>query len=676
MLKRVIDVPKGIRYISEWKGFKLEDYPYILDKKIPGCGFTEWCITNDQPLVLCSPRRILLQNKFDQHKGEVYYFKNNYEKIVDVEKDLTKRDKRTYSSTPQVETAEEKEAKKKFYQEAAKNLLAYITMRESRGLPPKILVTYDSFHIVKDILKNKLLLYDYQIIIDEWQSLMTDCRFKPTTELSFSSQLHGLQKVCYVSATPMMEDYLDEINIFKFLPYVELDWGKLDPNRIVHPKLATRILTSIPDITSKIVNEYRSGNYTGKYVLDQNGNPVYIESKEAVIYVNSVNNITKIIKSNEIKPEEVNILVADTEENRKKIKKRLGKGFEIGKVPLKGQLHKMFTLCTRTVYLGADFYSTNARTFIISDANIETLAVDISLDLPQILGRQRLNINPWKNEATFYYNPITKGDIYDELKFRDFMNRKGAKTKNLLEIYLAVREKDKREDLAQKYESALLHDNYKDDYIAVNKKFNPVTMEYESVPVENELVRIAEKRAFDMQKIEYKDRFVVFNTLEKVTGGGDSSEDDKKIKEFFRIYDKLPDFQKKLKYLCESDLDPVFIKSRIFPNIKDAHFDEYYTVLGPERCKAQGYNTSRLKAELKTLIFSTEILDEEIYKVFKEGQKVSRLIVKQKLQDIYNLVGYSKKAKASDLEEYFEVKSTTVSDPIRTNGFELLKKLK
>lgn len=61
----------------------------------------------------------------------------------------------------------------------------------------------------------------------------------------------------------------------------------------------------------------------------------------------------------------------------------------------------MFTFCTRTVYLGADFYSLCARSFIFSDSNIDSLAVDISEDLPQILGRQRLFDNPWKNSATF-----------------------------------------------------------------------------------------------------------------------------------------------------------------------------------------------------------------------------------------------------------------------------------
>ena len=64
----------------------------------------------------------------------------------------------------------------------------------------------------------------------------------------------------------------------------------------------------------------------------------------------------------------------------------------------------MFTFCTEQFILGADFYSTNAEPFIFSDANIDSLAVDISLDLPQILlGRQRLIENPWlKNHAEFF----------------------------------------------------------------------------------------------------------------------------------------------------------------------------------------------------------------------------------------------------------------------------------
>ena len=123
MFKRTINVPKGIRFLSEWKDFKLEDYPYILDKKIPGCGFTEWCITNNQPTILCSPRRILLQNKLEQHPNDVYYFKNNFEEILEIEKELTKDvDTNKIVTILKTETPEEIEAKKNFNKEDATNI--------------------------------------------------------------------------------------------------------------------------------------------------------------------------------------------------------------------------------------------------------------------------------------------------------------------------------------------------------------------------------------------------------------------------------------------------------------------------------------------------------------------------------------------------------------------------
>ena len=535
MFKRTINVPKGIRYISEWKDFKLEEFQYILDKKIPGCGFTEWCLTNNQPTVLCSPRRILLQNKFDQHSNDVFYLKNDFEDYLEIEKDLTKTDKRrSYDSyyTKNIVTAEVVEAKKKFYQGVTKNLMNYITARTSRNLPPKILVTYDSFHIVKDVLKNHMLLYDYQVVIDEMQSVLVDARFKPSTELSFMSQLKNLQKVCFVSATPMIEDYLDKIDEFKCLPYYELDWAKLDPGRVIKPKLTVRVLRAIPEMSKKIIDEYKSGNFVGKYLLDKDGKTVYVESREAVIYVNSVNNIISIVKSNELKPDEVNILVANTEENQNKIRRKLGKKYSIGTVPLKGQSHKMFTLCTRTVYLGADFYSTNARTFVLSDANIETLAVDISLDLPQILGRQRLNENPWKNEATFYYKPLSKNKKLTKEDFDKRIRWKLKLTDDILISYNNTPEENK-DGIISMCEGIASSENYKNNYISVDKKFNAVTMDYDKCPVQNNLVLIAEQRAYDIQQVDYEDRFTVFGTINDVLGGDEKiTRSSKKIKIF------------------------------------------------------------------------------------------------------------------------------------------------
>lgn len=91
----------------------------------------------------------------------------------------------------------------------------------------------------------------------------------------------------------------------------------------------------------------------------------------------------------------------------------------------------MFTFCTRTVYLGADFYSLCARSFIFSDSNSDCLAVDISEDLPQILGRQRLFDNPWKNNAVFFYRVTAD---YKDMTGKDFQEKINNKRK-VTEIY-------------------------------------------------------------------------------------------------------------------------------------------------------------------------------------------------------------------------------------------------
>ena len=87
-----IIVPRGIKYISDWEGYNLKDYPFphILNKVLTGCGYTEYCLRNNQPLVLISPRIFLIENKEDQHNGylEVFRVKNEVEKMTDYEADV------------------------------------------------------------------------------------------------------------------------------------------------------------------------------------------------------------------------------------------------------------------------------------------------------------------------------------------------------------------------------------------------------------------------------------------------------------------------------------------------------------------------------------------------------------------------------------------------------------
>lgn len=665
----VVEVPKGYRYISEIPDFKINDFPHILNKQIPGCGFTEYCIDpakNSEDMILCSPRKILLKNKYDQHVGDVFLVENKYEVEPRTDKDLTKIEKEKGGSIfaeEKVPTKEEIEQAEKekvgFFNGLREDLKNYIIGCRFLKKPVKILVTYDSFRIVKDIIKSIDELDNFRVIVDEFQSIFTDSRFKPDTEMVFVKNLQEVKKLCYVSATPMMKKYLSQLDEFKDLPYYELDWEALDPDRVRKPKLTLKSMRFMYTVVGPIIQKYLDGKFDYRFVKNEKGEVLKVESKEVVFYVNSVANITNLIKRAKLKPDQVNILVANTPDNTKKIHKRLGRKFNIGTVPLRDEPRKMFTFCTRTVYLGADFYSDNAQTVVLSDANIETLAVDISLDLPQILGRQRLRENPWKDEATVYFKYLLDKNKVNKKSFDERIDWKLNKTSNLLTIFDETRAVLKG-DLSETYQKITKAFNYRDDYVAVNVEEDPETGGPKLIPVINNLVLVSERRAFDMQQTEYADRFTVFNEVGKVSTIEAMND---KVSEFFEEYELRDSRQRKLKFLCES-FDSFDNKEwrYILDNLTEIHFKEYIEVLGLDECKAQAYNTSLLNKKLDILSFDKEKLKDDIYNEFKVGQTYPNTYAKLKLGEIYSKNNFRATPKASDLGEYFDTKPGKTKD--------------
>ena len=514
MEKVVIDVPAGIRFISEWKDFNFKNLPdkCIINKQLPGCGFTSWVIKSVDWNVLCSPRKILLENKAEQHP-EVFLVRNELDEDLAVDEDLNKPNSTILNNSDDSSNNSPKTSTNFF--KIQNQLRDYLKDCELSNRSPKILVTYDSFRIVKDILKMEGLFWKFNIVVDEFQTILHDSRFKATTELEFLSVLDECTNTYFVSATPMLDKYLDMLDEFKNLPYFSLDWGSLDPIRIVKPSLKVLSMSSIGSQVESIIDSYKKGLFEKAIRVDEEtGEIKEIFSDEAVFYVNSVNHIISIIKRNGLQPEEVNILCSNTDSNQKKIWKRLGRKYNIGMVPLKGIKPKMFTLCTRTVYLGADFYSTCARSFIFSDSNYDCLAVDISQDLPQILGRQRLECNPWKNQATFYYRVTCDYRKITKFEFETMINAKKDATLNLLKAYniIDVSEGRIRNALAKKYHDSALLGKYKNDYVAVNTHGGTCL-----IPVFNNLVYISDLRAYEIQQIDYRDRFVFCNISTNIT---------------------------------------------------------------------------------------------------------------------------------------------------------------
>ena len=661
MNKEIIKVPEEIRFLSDWGDFNFSNFPAkcIINKQIPGCGFTEYCIRSSENIILCSPRKILLKNKYDQHKDEVYLVVNEMDKDPGVDKDIDKL-KRDLSK-PVYKTEEEKEKEKEeenrnsqIYERLSISIGNYILHCSTNNIPAKILVTYDSYRIVQQILMGLGVFDTFYTVVDEFQSILHDSRFKSDTELKFMNYLKRSHSALFVSATPMMDEYLDMLSEFKNLPYFELDWYSRDPTRVVKPDLKVYLMRSVGEKVKEIIETYQKGEFE-KVVVMRDGRPLEVESREAVFYVNSVNHIISIIKKSGLKPEQVNILCADTEENRKKIRKRLGKDFDIGTVPLKGETWKMFTFCTRTVYLGADFYSYCARSFIFSDSNSDCLAVDISEDLPQILGRQRLFENPWKNSAEFYYRTTADYRKMDGEDFEKIVKRKQKETDSLLRAFNSVMYDDKYA-LASTYQKMAGAFNYKDNYVAVNKIINDVTGDVILKPVVNELVLVNEIRAFKIQQIDYKDRFTVFTTVHNQLSPDDIV--NQEVSEFIKVYEsKITKFDK-FKLLCEFGLSKEAL-GIVLCQIPDTdEVKSYYLALGPQKIKSLYYNITKIKKELGVVMFSDELLLDSVYSSFKVGDNLLLSTVKERLGNIYSSINYQKTPKANDLERYFEIKDS------------------
>ena len=675
MNKTTIDVPAGIRYISEWEGFNLPNFPVIINKQITGCGFTEWCIRNNYNVILCSPRRILLENKEGQHKGEVMYVRNDLDNVIDIDKDLNRDDKTDYlRNNSRSQTDEEL---KKHINKLRTSVIDYYYNITTTNRSCKFLVTYDSFKHVKDTLVNKLGIdrfnSTFYVVVDEFQSIFTDSRFKSSTEIEFLNFLQDVQNLCFVSATPMMDKYLDMLPEFQNLPYYEMRWETLDPLRIVKPELDAKACKSITPIAINIVQSYLDRRFQKYTYVDNYGNIQEIESRELVIYVNSVKNICDIIKKCELTYSNTNVLCSNTPDNQKKIRKAFGLArYEeggIGEVPKKGDPHKMFTLCTRTVYLGADFYSTCARSLILSDANVDCLAVDITLDLPQIMGRQRLLENPWKNRAELYFKSTIKDETFEQLIER--LTLKKRKTEELLLSYESTPTQSAKHTLAEKYQRSAKTENYRDDFVAVNTHGGR-----DLYPVFNNLAMVSELRAFEIQQIDYKDRLSVINTVSQ----GAAVVNTDKVTNFLREFSSLTRFTDKMRFLC--DEREKFSEEEFNSLLEsiDIVFKNYYLTVGPEKIRYLQYKNSVIKSEYDRLLNNQQAkgsLLDRIYLEFLVGNTYSRSYIKSTLKTIYGELGIQSSPKAIDLENYFDIKPVLVTNKItgkRDSYYLILKK--
>ena len=618
MKKITIKVPLGIKYISEFKDL-YNNIPtnghYILNKKVCGCGATELYLGCDKKCILASPRKNLLYNKYSQHLSDNFHlFRYN-------------GDKDKYFSNGSISSSETVTYKE--------NLRDYI-----KNGGTKILTTYDSIKHIREILielgEN---LEEWEVTVDEFQVMFYDCHFKATTEYEFYKHLQGFPNVVFLSATPFLEEYLDQLDFFKSMTMYELEWPR---TMVEKPKVnMTKTSKNITKLCEGIIDKYRNGK--GETTLVDGKE---YRSKEAILYINSVKDIVKVIKTLNINPEEVNIICSSTPENISKLKelsKAVGMEYKIGDIPGKGDTHKMFTFCTSTVYVGADFYSDNAYTYIFANPKVESLTIDVSVDIQQIIGRQRLDSNPFKNMATLYFN-TKKSDMTEEA-FNESIRLKNEKTNRQIENFNSAPHKEEFiEGLNKK-------PNHKENYCCISKDENG-----NQVIEKNILIELADRRAWEISNKIFNNDFSMFTALSvNMNVTKDTDSDDSEVKAIFREWNEMKSFKDRAFFYCEAckDIPEVLDKCSFIPT----KYKEYYEALGEEGMKELGWREDYIKNAIAPIPFEQRPNDKIMEKLranLEVGKFYTKTEIKELLCNIFKELELKGKPSASDISFYID----------------------
>ncbi len=346
--------------------------------------------------------------------------------------------------------------------------------------------------------------------------------------------------------------------------------------------------------------------------------------------------IIRIIEKNNLLPEEVTILCSESKSSE------LPKGFTIGGLctDRNNPINKTFTFCTKASFEGVDFYSTNASTYIFIDGGKEWLSLDVAIDLSQILGRQRLDSNPFRHDATLYYktvpNPVT------EVEFRQKQSEMEQTTKERLDMYDASQEKSKKwlVDLHLKISP---EEKFVSDYVDVIQENGQSTLGF------NYLVMAAKWNQWYQRRYYYSNSHQLISGIQSALGIGRKPVE---VRDFESWYNNASDKDKLAGYADFRNKYPQY-DEWIYQNpFIDLRFHQWYAALGYATLKRVNfkenkviniYNEYCVQGSIKTACVNA----------FEVGKIYSLKDVKNMLQQIYDYAGFSgKTAKATDLGKY------------------------
>lgn len=584
---------KTIKITSTSGYLEMEDLPHncIFNKVITGCGGTTVALSNNECYIIAVPTQELIKNKIKRDDAGV--------------------------GTYTLQNGETREIFGLFGYSSymmKKDLRDYIESHEIK----KIMCTYDKMEMLLHFIDPK----DYRLLVDEYHTLLKAYSFREKAINRVFSTYRMYKSFCFMSATPIMPDF--KPSLLDDVEEVMAEWDNVK-------KITVNLqYSNKPFLTAaNIINRYKADGF-----IEVNGNKSY----EAFFFINSVNEICKILKHCNLTNDNARIICADTEDNRKK----LG-DFNIS---TSNSANKQFTFITCKSFEGVDYFSDSAISFVVSSASAEHTKLAIDTDIPQIVGRIRSKNNPFRNKIVHIYNRTNK-DIdlittFEEMT--DITNRTEEGVKQQIEKY------NKATTRAEK--------------IAIKRLINnDLILETEDGIYYNDAILKLDLYNFKVNQIiyksgisvrtEYQERGVQTTAITYNKEEGEmKTENETKAITFKEAY---------LKALSCQDLVQrgQYLKVDL---VKEA-----IEKLTPEEVRAARYTKKAVK---ELLISKNEKLNKftKAIKMIKKEMPYNEFVpvakVKEMLSNIYEILGIEKKAKATDITAFFYAKESR----IRING--------
>ena len=576
---------KTIKITSTSGYLEMEDLPHncIFNKVITGCGGTTVALSNNECYIIAVPTQELIKNKIKRDDAGV--------------------------GTYTLQNGETREIFGLFGYSSymmKKDLRDYIESHETK----KIMCTYDKMEMLLHFINPK----EYRLLVDEYHTLLKAYSFREKAINRVFSTYRMYKSFCFMSATPIMPDF--KPSLLDDVEEVMAEWDNVE-------KITVNLqYSNKPFLTAaNIINRYKADGF-----IEVNGNKSY----EAFFFINSVNEICKILKHCNLTNDNARIICADTEDNRKK----LG-DFNIS---TSNSANKQFTFITCKSFEGVDYFSDSAISFVVSSASAEHTKLAIDTDIPQIVGRIRSKNNPFRNKIVHIYNRTNK-DIdlittFEEMT--DITNRTEEAAKQQIE----------------KYNNATT----RAEKIAIKRLINnDLILETEDGIYYNDAILKLDLYNFKVNQIIYKSGISVRTEYQEhgvqttaITynkeDGEIKTENETKAITFKEAY---------LKALSCQDLvqRDNYLKVDL---VKEA-----IEKLTPEEVRAARYTKKAVK---ELIISKNEKLNQftKAIKMIKKEMPYNEFVpvakVKAMLANVYEILGIDKKAKATDITAFFYAK--------------------